>query len=832
VQPSGPRWVRHVELLSWVLLVVGVAASVTFGMEWRTAMAGQNARSAGIRAAEAQARLSEEIGHVSDLAAGMGAAVVLDPAMTNAQVAQWLALASRPSMSGTALVEAFLAEVPGDRLAAVAQRIDRDPPFGEPPGSFSLVPATVRSSYCLVTLGTLDLPPALIARGGSLGAELAAFGTFVHPGADLCATSAAGPLLESAASSDAVTLNLSEIIALTGGAQAAAAQHVVRSVFGSLDPFVVVTPVYDTTPPPATTAARLQDLAGWALTLVDAQPLLSPVLSSQPGLAVALSYQNPTGSPTALVRAGTAHGPDTLVTVTFGDQGRWIAQLAIPAVSVLTPTEEGLVVGAGALVVTLLLFVLVRVLAVSRAQALALVDQTSGALEHQATHDALTGLVNRPRVLQRVHDALAEGRSGQASALALLVIDLDGFKDINDAYGHEVGDELLQAVAQRLVEMLGGTATVGRLGGDEFVVLIDSGPGDDPEQLARSILGAVALPVRLPSVPGPLMVTASIGIASGLRASAQELLRDADIALYEAKSNGKNRCQVFRSEMRAAVVNRFDLETELRTAMRTNQFFLVYQPTFDLEGMGVTGVEALLRWRHPTRGIVPPVEFVPVLESSGMIVEIGRWVLAEACRQVRLWHDEGYPISVAVNVSGRQFESSDLVQDVRSALVRTGLDPHALVVEITETVLMRDPAVIAATLRQIKGLGVRVAVDDFGTGYSSMAYLQQFPVDILKIDRSFVTGMVESSEGAALVRALVQLGKALGLVTLAEGIEDEIQLYRLRAERCDAGQGYFFAKPLAPSDAERFMAEHPTGKRPPAGQGATASPVGTAQWTA
>jgi len=804
---SGPRCER----LSWVLLAVGMAAAAVFGWEWRTAMASQDLRTADVRAAEVQAALGDQLSHVGDVAAGIGATAVLDPGLDNAQASRWLSLATS-SGARDVVVIAFLADVPAAQLPAVAARIQASPPFGLPPAPFHLTPPTPRSTYCLLTLGALQLPPTAALRGSAVSAALSAFSGFVRPGTDLCATDAAPLLLATALRASAEAQSLDAVIGLTTGAQAEVARRAVAELFGGLQPFLVVTPVYRSSPPPTAPAARLAALAGWTLTVVDAQPLLGPVLRADPGLTVALSFQNPTGSPVVLVRGGQPDGPATARTVAVAG-GRWIASLTIPQASVLTPDQEGLIVGAGTLLVTALLFLLVRILAVSRAQAVELVAQTTGALAHQATHDDLTGLANRAQVLQRVDFALARGRSGQAAALALLVIDLDGFKDVNDAFGHAVGDELLQAVADRLREMVGGSATVGRLGGDEFGIVVDGGPTGDPEQLARSVLGAVAQPIRLPSVPGPVSLTASIGVASGLRTSAADLLRDADIALYEAKSGGKNRFAVFRSEMRVAVVNRFDLESELRTAMRANQFFLVYQPTFDLEGLGVTGVEALLRWHHPTRGIVPPVEFVPVLESSGMIVDVGRWVLAEACRQVRLWHDEGYRVSVAVNVSGRQFEASNLVQDVRSALVRTGLDPHALVVEITETVLMRNPAVIAGKLRQIKQLGVRVAIDDFGTGYSSMAYLQQFPVDILKIDRSFVTGMVESAEGAALVRALVQLGKALGLTTLAEGIEDEIQLYRLRAERCDAGQGYYFAKPLAPSDAEKFMAEHAQAER-------------------
>jgi diguanylate cyclase (GGDEF)-like protein len=457
--------------------------------------------------------------------------------------------------------------------------------------------------------------------------------------------------------------------------------------------------------------------------------------------------------------------------------------------------------------VTLLLFVLIRVLAISRSQALMLVEQKTGELEHQALHDSLTGLPNRAMVYERAEYAMVRASSG-GPGVVLLVIDLDGFKDVNDAFGHDVGDELLQEVAGRLSSLLGATCTLGHTGGDEFVVLTDRGPVEDPEQLARTLLEALTVPYCLKSVAGaPLSLTASIGVATGLRASASHLLRDADIALYEAKAAGKNRFVVFRPEMHTAVVDRFDLESELHTALRHGQFFLVYQPIFDLQNLRTEGVEALLRWRHPSRGIVAPMEFIPTLESSGMIVEVGRWVLKEACRQTRLWHDAGYPVNISVNASALQFEAGDLMRDVRSALDRSGLDPRSLVIEITESVLMRDPTAMAGRLRDLKQAGVRVAIDDFGTGYSSMAYLRQFTVDILKIDRSFVSDMAESDEGEALVHTLVQLGKALGLATVAEGIEDEFQLGRLRMEGCDAGQGFYYARPLEARDAGRLLAE-------------------------
>jgi len=417
---------------------------------------------------------------------------------------------------------------------------------------------------------------------------------------------------------------------------------------------------------------------------------------------------------------------------------------------------------------------------------------------------------------------LTRGRRSN-SATALLQIDLDNFKDLNDTIGHAVGDALLKDIAARLTSVLRESDTVGRLEGDEFVVLTEGRLGSGTSHafgavegaegatgarlVAERILDALREPFSLSDAGSSYVMTASIGIATGDRESAEELLRDADVALHEAKAAGRNRYVFFRPEMHSAVVDRFDLESELRTAVSRKQLFLVYQPIFDLRTMNVRGLEALLRWRHPTRGVVLPMEFIPTLETSGMIVEVGRWVLAEACRQTRLWHDAGHLVCISANVSAVQFEAGDLVGDVRSALERSGLDPRYLVMEITESVLMRDPITMVDRLRELEGIGVRVAVDDFGTGYSSMAYLKQFPIDILKIDRSFVLDMMDSSEGAALVHTLVQLGKAVGFVTVAEGIEDEEQLERLRAEECDNGQGFYYSHPLEAPDAGRFMAE-------------------------
>jgi diguanylate cyclase (GGDEF)-like protein len=424
-----------------------------------------------------------------------------------------------------------------------------------------------------------------------------------------------------------------------------------------------------------------------------------------------------------------------------------------------------------------------------------------------ATHDPLTGLPNRTLILDRVEQMLARSTRNQ-TPVAALFIDVDNFKTINDTLGHGVGDELLRAVAARLEGVVRHADALGRLGGDEFVVIAEElSLAAGPELVAERLLEALKHPFKLGAEETRLTVTASIGIAVGERGSAEELLRDADIAMYRAKWDGKNRYAVFESGMQDKVQNRLELDMDLREALENDEFFLAYQPTLDLSDMTPTGVEALIRWRHPTRGIVQPDEFIPLLEETGLITEVGRWVLREACRQGAEWQQSGYQIVMAVNVSARQLDSDQLIVDIEEALADWGLDPSSLTIEITETTLMRNVEETARRLAAIKDLGVRIAIDDFGTGYSSLAHLQQFPVDALKIDRSFISGLKHNKEGETLIRTLVQLGKALSIETFAEGIEQHQELSLLRDEDCDNGQGFLFSRPLDVAGTEAFFKE-------------------------
>jgi diguanylate cyclase (GGDEF)-like protein len=434
-----------------------------------------------------------------------------------------------------------------------------------------------------------------------------------------------------------------------------------------------------------------------------------------------------------------------------------------------------------------------------------------------ATHDVLTGLPNRKLILDRTEQLLARSRRNRTLPAAVF-IDVDNFKLINDTLGHSAGDELLRAVTARLQSAVREPDTLGRLGGDEFVVIAEDISLDaGPELIAERLLEAMSEPFTLNDAAARLQVTASIGVAAGARACAEELLRDADIAMYRAKCNGKNRYVAFESEMQGAIKSRLELEMDLREGLQNNEFFLAYQPIFNLNDMSPSSVEALIRWEHPARGVVQPEEFIPLLEETGLITEIGGWVLREACAQGARWRKAGCAIEMAVNVSARQLDSDEFVTEVQEALRQSGLEPHALTIEITETTLMRDAEQTIRRLSAIKALGVRIAIDDFGTGYSSLTHVQRFPIDSLKIDRSFIAGLKDNKEGEALIHTLVQLGKALSIETVAEGIEMQQELSLLQGERCDSGQGFLFAKPLDLAATEAFLMSWTGGGAPSSG---------------
>ena len=435
-------------------------------------------------------------------------------------------------------------------------------------------------------------------------------------------------------------------------------------------------------------------------------------------------------------------------------------------------------------------------------------------IEHQANYDTLTGLANRSLLQDRLQQALlTTARSGQRLAVAF--VDLDRFKFINDSLGHHVGDELLKAVAARLKTCVRECDTVARLGGDEFVLLINGHTGPEHvSQMMEKMLAAVAQPWVIQQ--GEFLISCSIGVAlhPDDGEEALTLLKHADSTMYRAKDNGRNNFQFFTRELNALMIEQLELETYLRRALERNQFVLRYQPRVNLATGQIVGAEALLRWRMPQRGTVAPMRFIGLAEETGLIVPIGKWVLQTACAQNKAWQDAGVPpIVVSVNVSPRQFRHESLVQTVAEVLRSTGLEPRYLELELTESMVMHDPPKLVAMLDELKELGVKIAVDDFGTGYSSLSYLKRFPVDRLKVDRSFVENMTTEADDATIVRTIIALGHNLGLKVVAEGVETAQQARALRAYQCDEAQGFLFARPVASRVLPRLITRSIPGQR-------------------
>jgi diguanylate cyclase (GGDEF)-like protein len=429
-------------------------------------------------------------------------------------------------------------------------------------------------------------------------------------------------------------------------------------------------------------------------------------------------------------------------------------------------------------------------------------QRTEHELEHLAFHDGLTGLANRALFTDRLEQGLRRiARSDRD--VSVVYLDLDGFKNVNDSLGHAMGDTLIRAVAAILTGAVRTEDTLARLGGDEFAILVEATHGsNEAVRIAERVLAALREPLDLGTAR--VDVSASIGIATGdVTSTGSSLLRDADNAMYWAKGAGRGRYVVFNPQMRSAAAERLQLEQDLWAALPQGQFRLVYQPVVDLVSERVVGFEALLRWDHPALGVVLPERFLPVAEDIGLIAEIGAWVLHEAAAAAAGWQRQ-HPdvgLSMAVNVSPSQLGSPELVRHVREALLDSGLTPSALVLELTESVLVRDPVLAAERLRELRSVGVKLALDDFGTGYSSLSHLRQFAVDILKIDRSFVSTIDDKEAMPAILRGLITLGRTLDLEIVAEGIEEELQRTHLRDGGAGLAQGFLFAAPLERADA-------------------------------
>ena len=429
-------------------------------------------------------------------------------------------------------------------------------------------------------------------------------------------------------------------------------------------------------------------------------------------------------------------------------------------------------------------------------------------LAHQAFHDPLTGLANRALLRERLQHALARVVRSR-EPLAVMFIDLDEFKAVNDSMGHDVGDELLKRVADRLRESVRPADTIARLGGDEFAILLEGMfSAAEAPRVAERIIRTFTAPFELDG--HPISIGASIGLAlKDAKEGTEELLGNADVAMYAAKARGRGCYEVYRPELRLARTERIRRELDLQSAVARREFVVEYQPIVDMATGRMSGAEALLRWSHPTRGMIPPADFVELAEETGLIVPLGRWVLREACRQGASWkkaHPDAAPLKVSVNLSVRQFQEPDLVEQVAETLEVTGFPAQDLVLEITESVFLNDSPATLATIQGLKALGATIAIDDFGTGYSSLSYLRTFPIDMLKIDRSFIDGIDRGVEDAALARAIVQIGENLNLRIVAEGIETHEQLQEVRRLGCHEGQGFFLGTSLSDTAMQELVA--------------------------
>jgi diguanylate cyclase (GGDEF)-like protein len=735
-----------------------------------------------LASAEIASSLKQAIQHEEDLVVGASAFVRGNPNASPADFDRWsesvYAMQRYPELQNIGLV----ALVPASRLPAFEARLAANPvrPLGPqsvgPTGTFQILPPGKRPYYCFAVAG--------LARSVA---------TYLPAGVDYCALSP--------------QLLLDREFGLTGYAPV---------INGETTTLGVETPVYRGGVVPSTAAGRKRAFVGWLGELLAPNVVLKSALQGHPSLAVTFRYDS-RFSHVAFTRGSAPAGAQrTTIDLVVGREALgnsregWTVKTFGPRVpSGVFGNWNSLTLLIGGSLLSVMLGLLVLVLSTGRMRALSLVrektrelSEKNRELSHQALHDTLTGLPNRALVLDRAEQLLARVARQPGTVAGALFIDIDGFKHVNDNLGHAAGDRLLRTVAERLRGAVRGQDTVGRLGGDEFVVLGELTVDEVTlDLLADRLTEVLREPVEVDHGRKTISVTASIGVAVGQYATPDALLRDADLALYSAKAAGRDRYALFDASMYTGVEGRPELEVDLSVAVHDGQFFLLYQPIFDLPSRELVGVEALIRWRHPQRGVMLPDKFIPLAEESGLILAIGRWVLDEACRQAAVWAAEGRRIGVSVNVSAYQLGRRGFVEDVRRALAESGIEPSLLTLEITETTLVRDVPAACEHLEAIRALGVRIAIDDFGTGYASLSHLQRLPVDILKIDKSFVAALNnggwsrELLQASELLQAILGVGQALSLAVIAEGIEEQSQMAALVAMGCEMGQGFLLGKP-------------------------------------
>jgi diguanylate cyclase (GGDEF)-like protein len=577
----------------------------------------------------------------------------------------------------------------------------------------------------------------------------------------------------------------------------------------------VVTPVYRGVALPVSVAGRRAAFVGWLREVLAPGVVLTQALRGHPDGAVRVRFRN-AGANIAFSQGAPRLGAQSTTTDLHNG---WSVRSFGPAASGgLLSDGHALVLMVGGVLLSLLLGLLVFMLG-TRARARQAPAAAARGVPHEDLYDALTGLPNRALMLDRTERLLA--RTGRESGLlaGALFIDIDWFNDVSEKIGESAGEQLLTIVAERLEGVVRAQDSVGRLGGDEFVVLVESAArGARLESLARRIIEALHKPVELDDFGPSFYVTASIGVAFGRYESADDLLRDARLAMYSAKSAGKDRYTLFNANMRSVTESRAVLEVELNNALAQRQFFLLYEPIYDLTTRKVAALEAVVRWMHPAKGVLAPSEFIPLAEETGLIVPIGRWMLEEACSRAAAWNVAGHRVGISVKASASQLDRDGFATDVRRALQQSGIEPSLLTLEIAETTVMRDVPVAAERLREIKHLGVRIAIDDFGSAYAYHSDLQRLPLDFLKVDRSSLAVSEDEAYRRWLLEAILIVGRDLSLAVIANGIEDYAQMAALQAMGCTLAQGPFMGKPT-PADAivTVFDAPFPSAPATPGG---------------
>ncbi len=785
--PGLARWARgHKGLwagLTALLVLAGTLATVLGARAVARSDADKQRLAFHLASAEIASTLTLAIQHEEDLIVSAGAFVTGNPKASPADFDRWAeavhAMQRYPELRNIGLVRL----VPASQLGAFEARLAADPvrPLGPDSvgleGGLQILPPGSRTFYCLAVAG--------LARNAA---------SYIPAGMDYCAIA---PTLVSARDTGLATY------APVPGRQATA--------------LGIETPVYRGGSVPSTVAARRRTFVGWIGELIVPGVVLARALEGHPNVAVSFSYA-PSHSH-AVFTSGTAPAGAQSAKIRLGN-GWTVQSFGASASNSVFASSHALMLLIGGILLSATLGLLVLVLTTSRTRALSLVREKTRELSHLALHDSLTGLPNRAHVLVRAKHKLARTARHPGTVAAALYDDIDGFKHENDNLGHAAGDRLLTVFGERLQGAVREQDTVGRLGGDEFVVLVETNADEvSPDVLADRLTEALREPLELGDAGKFFSVTASIGVAIGHYGTPDDLLRDADLALYAAKAAGKDRYALFDAGLYADAEGRLALEADLSAAVSEGQLFLHYQPIFDLRSQRMVAVEALVRWRHPQRGVVAPGCFIPLAEESSLIVPIGRWVLDEACRQASAWAAEGLTLGISVNVSAYQLNRREFAEDVERALERSGIPPSSLTLEITETTLVRDVPAACERLQEVKALGVRVAIDDFGTGYASLSHLQRMPVDILKIDRSFVAALNDGGQSRELLAAILGVGQSLSLSVVAEGIEEHEQRVTLEAMGCEMAQGFLLGHPGPAVDIEGLLGHEGLGRavRAPAG---------------